>query len=439
MTQIAKAVAAAYHAKLSPSGAHRWLTCAGSVALEDGLPDTPTEYSEEGDCAHAVAAMCLNEDRPATAYTGRHVTIAPCKTYEFREDMAEPVQRYVDFVKSLPGERFVEVAVPIGHITGEKDATGTSDTVLITEDLEEIIVVDLKFGMGVRVVAEENPQGMLYALGAIEKFDVLGTVKRARIIVHQPRLDSVSEWDCTREALDIFAKTAAVCAKTAMIALEFKANWVGKSNDYLAPSEDACRFCKAKATCPGLSKFVTETVGADFETISAGEITHNMPAIPAVHDAADLAKKMAAANLIEDWLKAVRAEVERRLLAAEEVPGYKLVQGRQGNRVWSDEKAAEEMLRKQFRLPIEQAYNLELISPTQAEKLAPKFDKEGKAKPGQAETPIGERQWKKLVPLIVRSDGKLSVAPVTDPRPAHVVTPVADDFATVEEEGADLV
>jgi hypothetical protein len=84
---------------LSPSGADRWMVCPGSVALEEPFPDDSNEYSEEGTCAHSVGAACLLEGRPASAYIGRRFDVGPCKTYEFREDMAEPVQRYVDSIR----------------------------------------------------------------------------------------------------------------------------------------------------------------------------------------------------------------------------------------------------------------------------------------------------------------------------------------------------
>ena len=145
------------------------------------------------------------------------------------------------------------------------------------------------------------------------------------------------------------------------------------------------------------------------------------------------------ADLIEDWLKAVRAEVERRLLASEEVPGYKLVRGKQGNRAWADKVAAEAAL-KAMRLKVEQMYDLSLISPTSAEKLAPKLDGDGKPKPvkdGQEPPAIGPRQWKTLQGLIVRAEGKAHVAPAADPRPALVLTPAADEFAEVTPD--DLV
>lgn len=413
------------HAMLSPSGASRWMVCSGAPAMEYGMPDNGNEYSDEGTCAHAVAAMCLTEGRPATAYIGRRVAIGPHTTYEFRDDMAEPVQTYVDFVTKLPGEKHFEVAVPIDHITKEPNAEGTADVVAITDDQEEIVCVDLKFGQGVRVYAERNKQGMMYASGALRKFDVMGSFKRVRIYIFQPRIsDEPSEWECSIEELREFEAECAKAATTSMIAFNFRDNWIGKSFEYLAPGEEQCQFCKARPTCPALAKHIEKIVGQSFEMIPASGMTGVPSIITAgkqiLCDDAALTLRHHAADLIEGWVKAVRAEMERRLLAGIDMPDHKLVQGRQGNRAWTSDEFVEEMLRNQFRLTVEEAYSLKLISPTKAEDLLAK------------EHP---KQWKKLQPYIARSPGVPSVAPKTDKRPAISIKPVADDF----DEGADLV
>lgn len=417
------------HAMLSPSGASRWMVCSGAPSLEYGLPDKSSEDSARGTCAHKVSAMCFAEGKPASAYIGRRVDVGPHETFEFSEDMAAPTQLYVDFVASLPGEKFYEVAVPIGHITGEEGAEGTADVVCITEDQEELICVDLKFGVGVYVAAEKNKQCMMYALGALKKFDVMGTFKRVRIFIHQPRInEAASEWDCTVEELLAFAAEVEERATMAMFAFKHRVNWIGGvSTAYLTPGKEQCRFCKAEATCPAAAAYVVEHVGQDFAEIPASGTTGKPSIVTSGAQVLctddQLAERMKACDLIEGWIKAVRAEVERRLLASIHVPGYKLVEGRQGNRSWTDEKAVEDLLRKQFRLPIEEAFNLKLISPTQAEKLL------GSAHP---------KRWEKCQPLIGRSPGVPSVAPEGDKRPALSVKPVADDFAS-QEEGADLV
>lgn len=457
MTDIAE------HARLSPSGSHKWIACVGSVAMEDGIVEQPSEYADEGTCAHGVAAMCLTERMPATAYVGRRIEVGKCRTYEFSEDMAKPVQAYVDRIREYAAGAgdavdqlvpiHVEQRVPISHITGEKDAEGTADAVIITADDKEIQVHDLKFGRGVVVHAERNPQLMLYGLGVLHKFDLSGSIERVRMVIHQPRLNHLSEWDCTVAELKAWGENvAAKAARDATIALTHKVNWYGKDDAYLVPGDHCSKgFCKARADCPALAKLVTDTVGADFTDMRAAqsdpigeEQLADLINPHSITDPVVLGKKMACVDLIDDWCRAVRARVEAVLFERHNDPavakalGHKLVEGRQGNRSWAETAEAEKVL-KSFRLKQEQMYTFKLISPTAAEKLAPKLDKDGKPKPNQADTPIGIKQWAKLQPLITRSEGKASVAPLDDKRPALVLTPTADDFTDASNDVSDLV
>jgi hypothetical protein len=206
---------------------------------------------------------------------------------------------------------------------------------------------------------------------------------------------------------------------------------------YLRPAEKACKFCRAKATCPALRAEVSVAVH-DQSAASPEEFTDLMLSpvqgqSPDVDDAGWLAACLAKVDLIEDWCKAIRAEVERRMLAGDNVPGYKLVEGKQGNRAWTDEKAAEKLL-KSMRLKEGELYDFSVKSPTQIAKLGPAFDKDGKIKPQKEGTPppvIGPRQWPKVAALITRAAAKKHVAPLSDSRPALVVTPVVDDFTDV--------
>jgi len=136
----------------------------------------------------------------------------------------------------------------------------------------------------------------------------------------------------------------------------------------------------------------------------------------------DLAWAMSKVDLIEGWCKAVRGEVERRLLEGKEVEGYKLVQGRRGPRAWANPEEAEAVL-KAMRLKQEVMYDFKLISPTTADKLA------------KAGT-IGKRQWPKVEALITQADGGPSVAPVSDKRPAMLVAVTPDDFLDVPLDAA---
>lgn len=417
------------HAILSPSGAAGWMACAGKAAMEKGLPDGSNEYSDEGTAAHTVAAMCLLESKDPAAFKGRRIAVDTFRTVEVTDDMADGVRIYVDAVRErvesykLAGavsvELMVEQQVPIGHITGEAGAEGTADVVIIAllaDGITLLDVWDLKFGRGIMVQAEGNPQGQMYALGALEKFSAVTEFNRVRINIHQPRLaQAPSDWEITVEELQKFASHA---KERAFHALQvYRTEHPGAYIHHLNAG-DHCRktFCKARATCPKLAAFVKDSVGAEFEVLAevpekgaepAALLTSLIPAEPM-----DLANKMAAIELIEDWCKAIRGKVESVLLAGGEVPGYKVVQGKQGNRAWTSKEEAEALL-KSMRLRQEEMYDFSLISPTQAEKVL-------------KDTP---KRWKRVEPFITRAPGKPSVAPVSDKRPALTITPVADDFA----------
>jgi len=358
------------------------MRCHAALTYEEQFPDSSSVYADEGTRAHEAAAAIL---------TGLAHEYAPV---DIATGMPEHVQSYVKLVGELTegGNLLVEQRVNFGPWLGDvaQQATtfGTSDAVILHP--RTLTVVDLKYGMGVRVDAEDNEQLMLYALGCLNEFGWYGEFSEVRLVIHMPRLNHVSEHVVSVEELKAFAEQAKAGAQAAL-----------GPDPQFSPGEKQCRFCRGKGACEALRGEVYSLVAAGAEEFD--------PVVP--QDTDVLAKAMDHVALVEVWCKGVRAEVERRLLVNSEVPGWKLVEGRQGSRAWKDASAVEAIF-KSWRLKKEEAYDFSLISPTKAQKLL-------KTSP---------RRWSKLEDHIDRSKGKLSVAPATDRRPAASASATADEF-----------
>jgi hypothetical protein len=419
----------AAHSKYSASGFEAVMLCPGKPVMEHGRPNRSSVYADWGTDAHELAAMCLEgldeEAQDPASYKGRKLPLGN----DVDDEMVACVSTYVRNAREIVGDGMLlaEQRVCYAHWLDvpEDEAWGTADVIGLRGD--ELQVHDLKTGQGVEVDADNNPQMKLYALGALAVLRAMGEEpETVRLVIHQPRIrQAPSEWTCSVADLEAWGYGAARSAvNSRRNAEQDKQRDQGWEDVYLRPAEKACKFCKAKASCPALRADVASTV-SDAGVPAEPEEFEAMPAATVEGQPARwLAACLVKVDMIEDWCKAVRAEVERCLLAGQPVPGFKLVQGKQGNRAWSDPAAAEKMLREQFRLKVEDAYDLKLISPTSAEKLA------------KAGT-IGPRQWKAAEALIVRAAGKPHVAPESDKRPALSVTPTADDFEAVTPTDSD--
>lgn len=393
------------------------MRCPGSLLLESKIPDQPSKYAAEGTIAHQIASECLTsqlkgDKRPQKPemYLGRFMQ---ADGFEFlvTKDMVAHVQSFIDFVYQTAGKEgqiLVEKRVSFSEAIGQPNSSGTADVIIIFPN--RITNIDLKYGMGVKVDAEDNEQTSLYTVGTMEDYGFMTEAEDFVAIIFQPRIDHISEACMSQEQLDAFIVKAKEAAAFAMSFVENE-----NLEPVLSPGEKQCRFCKAKATCPALKSEITEVVGhlatkddfADLAEVNTDSLAVAMEKVP----------------LVEHWCLAIRAEVERRMFSGTAVPGFKIVEGRQGNRAWSDAEGAEKTL-KGFRLKSEEIYDYKLISPTTAEKLLKK------TKP---------KQWDKLQGLISRAPGKPSVAPATDKRPAMDVSKVSGDFfqdliATSKEE-----
>lgn len=417
------------HSRYGPSAASRWMNCPGSIRLiEDAeaaaiaageeVTDNGSVYADEGTAAASLAEMCRESGMDAAAYIGRIITVESSgRTFEVTHEMASAIQSYLDLLETLAGEDgeiLVEQRVEHGAEIGLPGESGTSDAIILRPKIGELVITDLKYGKGVRVEAEDNDQLLLYAIGARTEYEMLGDFETFRLVICQPRMDHVAEWVVTREYLDAAIQrfrraVAATLEPTAPV----------------IPGEKQCRWCPVKATCATLAEHVQQTVGADFDDLTVTETRVKLLEEDREFVKPNLiGKYLESVDLIRDWCTAVEAEGERRLLAGEKVPGWKLVKGRRGNRRWSDEAKAETALRA-MRLKHYQMYAYSLISPTTAEEL-------------KKSEVIGPRQWPKLAELIEQPDGKPSLAPESDKRPAVTVVADVEDFDDVAADQAEL-
>ncbi len=447
----------AEHAKLSPSGAKKWMSCSGSLVLEAAFPDTFSEHSDRGTACHTVAAECLvSTELVPTDWLNDRVKVSrgdeEPRFVEFDEDLCTMTTDYVDAIKALTKDRelFVEKRVEFSMYVDIADQFGTIDAHWI-EPLEsgnfQICICDLKTGY--KFVGTDSPQLKCYALAVLALFDLAYEIDSVRLMIFQPRHGGMREEVISVDELLVFAgelKTAAHKAKTAAERfgpMTERGDGEMWNRIYLNPNpnEEECAFCKALAVCPAARAQLEATVGAAFDVID--ESAQPADALHASLEQADglgadvdeyLGGMMAITGYLEDWIKAVRAEVERRLMLDEEVPGFGLELGRQGARAWADEAEAERMLREQFRIKIEDAYSMKLKSPTQVEKIAT-AKKPSKKNPNPVKPVLTERQWAKLQPLIRRSDPVPSVKPLAQIKERYRPTkPDLDAFDVVPDE-----
>lgn len=379
------------HALLSPSAAHRWLNCTAAPRLEEGIEDKGSDYAAEGTLAHAYCALKLKSvlGLPTDAEVKEIETL-----YDryYSAEMLEYVETYVTIVlekfalareKTPDAQLLVETRLDFSEYI--PDAFGTGDAIIIADEWMDVI--DFKYGKGVKVSAHQNPQMMIYALGAFDKFSFEYKITNVRMTIVQPRIDNLSEFEMTVE--DLMQWTDVELRPKARMAFEGKGPQV--------PGE-WCQFCKVKSTCRALAN---KCIAANAE--------HPDPKLLSIHElATDVLPLIATIKL---WLAGVEDYALGQAMSGVELPGWKVVEGRSIRRVTNQEEAAKALNKAGYQ-------DGDIFKPRELRTIT------------ELEKLTGKKQFMTICgDYIEKPAGKPTLAPDSDKRPA--IDPVADDFKGV--------
>lgn len=337
------------HSLLSPSAAHRWMTCTPSAKLCENMPDTKSEAAAEGTLAHELCEAKIRtyilED-----WTKRKLAafITKLKKNElWQEEMQEHTQEYLDYVNkealAYPETPFIDVEskLDLSNWITEPGASGTADCILIGNGL--LTVIDFKYGKGVPVYAEHNPQMLIYALGAYSKYNFIMPITDIKCVIFQPRINNISEWSTSLDDLLAFGKEVTAKSEEAL-----------KGDGEFVPGEAQCRFCKARATC---------RARADLNIKLAGFTSKKPPLL----SNEEIGEYLNQGEDVASWLSDLKDYALAECLNGREVKGYRAVEGR-GSRSWTDaDKAFETLIAND--VPEEMLYERKQVTLAGIEKL----------------------------------------------------------------------
>lgn len=347
------------HAVWSASASSRNFKCSGALALELALDmgDSTSEAADWGTCCHQISERCLRDGGDADRFIG---TTEKGKKHSFEvdEEMADTAQMYVDYVrkqvnfsgdKDAPATLWIEQRFSLDALNTPLEAGGTGDAVIYNHYGKSLEIVDLKGGRGVVVAAKGNAQLRTYALGALLANKGLD-VAQVTVTIVQPRAGHPdgrirSETFHVIDLMEWAAEMMAAMrqAKAAIIAREKmpESAWAAT---YLSPG-DHCRdtFCKAQGTCPALRQKSLDAVGVHFSPI---DDTPRIANSPDSGSPEERAARLDMLDMIEGWIKEVRAHEHRMAEMGQPAPGYGLVE-KTGREKWADE--ADEIVRAKLK------------------------------------------------------------------------------------------
>lgn len=385
------------HALLSPSSAHRWLNCPLAPRLEAQLPEQTSEYAKEGTVAHSVCEIAAKKHFKKVKAAEYNKVIKKLKSNElWNDEMLRTAEVYVEHLAeramSFENEPYVAFEVRVDISDYVPEAFGRCDCVMFGGST--LIITDYKHGKGVPVSAVENPQLMLYALGALKLYQPLfgEALKKVEIYIDQPRLGSYESWECGVAELLDWGKF--VKPKADMAFMGF--------GEY--HSGEWCRFCRANGICKAQAE---QQISAFDDFKGAIENPSALLSPAEMGDALEKGKNLVA------WFEAIKEKALDSILNGTEVPGWKAVEGR-STRVWADQDKALEKLQASG---VERAVIYDSVPKTLA----------------QLEKLLGKTKFSELVgEFIVKPQGKPTLATADDTRKEF--NSAASDFASVASD-----
>lgn len=359
------------HALLSASSAYRWLACPPSALLSAKYEDTSSSYAQEGTAAHALA------EYKVLKALGRKADDPTENLDYFNEEMDEATDAYAGYVleqvaeaKKATTDPIVLVEQRVDFSTYVPDGFGTADALIIADD--KLSITDLKYGRGVLVEADHNPQLMCYALGAYEMFSALYDIETVSMTIFQPRRDNVSVFEM--KASDLLDWAENTLKPKAELAAEGKGDFTAGEH---------CRFCKAKADCRARAEANLALARYDF-------------ALPPTLTDADIEAILPLLDELTSWAEDIKAYALTRAVAGKEWHGYKLVAGRSNRKYVNEDAVAKKVSDAGFN-----PYEEKLLGITAMTKL------------------LGKNRFEELLEgLIEKPQGKPTLVPESDKRPA---------------------
>lgn len=368
------------HAKLSPSGALRWMNCPGSVRLEADLPDSTSIYAEEGTVAHSLLEDFIKKEGfkvlPDEISQNEH----------YGPEMLENILAVYDYICGIEKEvLYSETRVDLDPWIDS--SFGTCDVIAING--KHLHIMDLKYGRGVPVEATNNPQLQLYALGAYNILNSVFGFEKVTLHIMQPRLGNYSSHNITTKQLLKFGDKVRKAAKAT------------EKEDAATKAGEWCKFCKARAFCQTRADYNLQLVNEAKNPV--GVVSPDK-----------IAEYLKFGEEVANWLSDLKAYALDKCLAGETITGLKAVEGK-STRVFTDFDAAFKHLK-------DLGYDDAVLYERKPLTLA------------QLEKAIGAGKFAaEMAAFIDKPKGKPTLVPESDKRPAITSQPAVNEMFTVED------